>query len=38
MICSALFLKIGGIGEKTEKLLLCNLPEIGYLSRREIAA
>ena len=33
-----LLLKIGGIGEKTAKLLLCNLPELGYLSRREIAA
>jgi transposase len=33
-----LFLKIGGIGEKTAKVLLCNLPELGYLNRREIAA
>lgn len=33
-----LFLNIGGIGEKTAKVLLCNLPELGYLSRREIAA
>lgn len=30
-----LFLKIGGIGEKTAKVLLCNLPELGYLSRQE---
>lgn len=33
-----MFLKIGGIGEKTAKVLLCNLPELGYLNRREIAA
>lgn len=33
-----LFLKIGGIGEKTAKVLLSNLPELGYLGRREIAA
>lgn len=33
-----LYLKIGGIGEKTAKVLLCNLPELGYLSRRELAA
>jgi transposase len=33
-----IFLNIGGIGEKTAKLLLCNLPELGFLSRREIAA
>ena len=33
-----IFLKVGGIGEKTAKVLLCNLPELGYLSRREIAA
>ena len=32
-----MFLNIGGIGEKTAKLLLCNLPELGFLSRREIA-
>ena len=33
-----MFLKIGGIGDKTAKVLLCNLPELGYLNRREIAA
>lgn len=33
-----MYLKIGGIGEKTAKVLLCNLPELGHLSRREIAA
>lgn len=33
-----LFLTIGGIGEKTAKMLLSNLPELGYLNRREIAA
>lgn len=33
-----MLLSIGGIGEKTAKVLLCNLPELGYLNRREIAA
>lgn len=33
-----MLLKIGGIGEKTAKVILCNLPELGYLNRREIAA
>ena len=33
-----LYLQVGGIGEKTAKVLLCDLPELGYLNRREIAA
>lgn len=33
-----LYLQVGGIGEKTAKMLLCCLPELGYLNRREIAA
>lgn len=33
-----LYLQVGGIGEKTAKMLLCGLPELGYLNRREIAA
>ena len=34
----ALYLQVGGIGEGSAKLLLCGLPELGYLNRRQIAA
>ena len=34
----ALYLQMGGIGEGSAKLLLCGLPELGYLNRRQIAA
>ena len=34
----ALYLRMGGIGEGSAKLLLCGLPELGYLNRRQIAA
>lgn len=33
-----MFRKIGGIGEKTSKALLCNLPEPGYMNGHGIAA
>lgn len=36
--CYLLYLQVGGIGEKIAKMLLCGLPELGYLNRREIAA
>ena len=34
----ALYLRMEGIGEGSAKLLLCGLPELGYLNRRQIAA
>lgn len=34
----ALYLHMEGIGEGSAKLLLCGLPELGYLNRRQIAA
>ena len=34
----ALYLRMEGIGEGCAKLLLCGLPELGYLNRRQIAA
>ena len=34
----ALYLQMGGIGEGSAKVLLCGLPELGYLNRRQIAA
>ena len=34
----ALYLQMGGIGEGSAKMLLCGLPELGYLNRRQIAA
>ena len=33
-----LYLRMEGIGEGSAKLLLCGLPELGYLNRRQIAA
>ena len=33
-----LYLRMGGIGEGSAKMLLCGLPELGYLNRRQIAA
>ena len=34
----ALYLRMDGVGEGTAKLLLCGLPELGYLNRRQMAA
>ena len=34
----ALYLRMEGIGEGSAKLLLCGLPELGYLNRQQIAA